>query len=77
MKKTLNRLNLCFKHAAALGLNVDLQGIAKTLLGKKTIKIKTCPLWIWRDIPAFYKIFCKTTSITQLALRLFILTGGV
>ncbi|GAB5038448.1 hypothetical protein BHOIPH601_04500 [Bartonella henselae] len=59
MKKTLNRLNLCFKHAAALGLNVDLQGIAKTLLGKKTIKIKTCPLWIGEIFRLFIKYFAK------------------
>ncbi|CDO40835.1 hypothetical protein BHOIPH791_09720 [Bartonella henselae] len=29
----------------------------------------------WRNIPAFYQIFRKTTNITHLALRLLILTG--
>ncbi|EJF82016.1 integrase [Bartonella doshiae] len=29
----------------------------------------------WRDIPAFYKILCEASSLTQLALRLLILTG--
>ncbi|EJF86357.1 hypothetical protein MCW_00253 [Cardidatus Bartonella washoeensis 085-0475] len=29
----------------------------------------------WRDIPAFYKTLCKTTTIPQLALRLLILKG--
>ncbi len=29
VEKALNHLNICFKHAAALGLDVDLQAIAK------------------------------------------------
>ncbi|EJF82571.1 hypothetical protein MCW_01638 [Cardidatus Bartonella washoeensis 085-0475] len=39
-EKALNRLNICLKHAAALGLDVDLQTTAKAraLLGKKRHK---------------------------------------
>ncbi len=29
----------------------------------------------WKDVPAFYKTLCQTTTMTQLALRLLILTG--
>ncbi len=29
----------------------------------------------WRDISDFYKTLCQTTTITQLALCLLILTG--
>ncbi|CAK02403.1 phage integrase [Bartonella tribocorum] len=38
--RALNRLNICLKHAAALGLNVDLQAVekARALLGKQLYK---------------------------------------
>ncbi|MBB4076950.1 integrase, partial [Bartonella fuyuanensis] len=77
-RKALNRLNLCLKHAAALGLDVDLQATtkARALLGKQLHKTKNMPAMNWRDIPAFYKTLCETTAITQLALRLLILTGA-
>ncbi len=29
----------------------------------------------WKDVPAFIQLLCKTQNITQLALRLLILTG--
>ncbi|WP_375682292.1 tyrosine-type recombinase/integrase, partial [Bartonella sp. CE47NXGY] len=73
----LIRLNLCLKHAAALGLNVDLQATekARALLGKQRHKITNRPAMDWKDIPAFYQFLCKTQNITHLALRLLILTG--
>ncbi|UNE53643.1 tyrosine-type recombinase/integrase [Bartonella machadoae] len=76
-EKALIRLNICLKHAAAMGLDVDLQATekAKALLGKQRHKIKNRPAMDWKDIPAFYKILCKTPTLTQLALRLLILTG--
>ncbi|EJF98583.1 hypothetical protein MEI_00481, partial [Bartonella vinsonii subsp. arupensis Pm136co] len=76
-KKVLNRLNLCFKHAAALGLDVDLQVTAKAraLLGKQRHKVTNIPAMDWRDVPDFYKTLCKKPTMTQLALRLLILTG--
>ncbi len=75
--KTLNRLNIYLKHAVALGSNVDLQIIEKTkaLLEKQRHNATNRLAMDWRDIPAFYKILCKTTAITQLALHLLILTG--
>ncbi len=76
-RKALNRLNICLKHAAALGLNVDLQATekARALLGKQLHKAQNIPAMDWRDIPAFYKTLCEKTTLTQLALRLLILTG--
>ncbi|EJF98597.1 hypothetical protein MEI_00420 [Bartonella vinsonii subsp. arupensis Pm136co] len=76
-EKALNRLNICLKHAAALGLDVDLQATekARALLGKQRHKVKNVPAMDWRDVPDFYKTLCKTTTMTHLALRLLILTG--
>ncbi|UNF52712.1 integrase arm-type DNA-binding domain-containing protein [Bartonella krasnovii] len=73
----LIRLNLCLKHAAALGLDVDLQATekARALLGKQRHKITNRPAMDWKDVPAFYKTLCQKTTMTQLALRLLILTG--
>ncbi|MET3560785.1 integrase [Bartonella japonica] len=75
--RALTRLNICLKHAAALGLNVDLQAVekARALLGKQLHKAQNIPAMDWRDIPAFYKTLCQKTYITHLALRLLILTG--
>ncbi|WP_375693652.1 tyrosine-type recombinase/integrase, partial [Bartonella sp. AP122HLJHH] len=76
-RTALIRLKLCLKHAAALGLNVDLQATekARALLGKQRHKVKNLPAMDWKDIPAFYQFLCKTQNITHLALRLLILTG--
>ncbi len=76
-RAALNRLNICLKHAAALGLNVDLQAIEKTkaLLGKQRHKTINRPAMDWKDVPAFYKTLCQKTTMTHLALRLLILTG--
>ncbi|WP_019219055.1 tyrosine-type recombinase/integrase [Bartonella florencae] len=76
-RTALMRLNLCLKHAAALGLDVDLQATekAQALLGKQRHKITNRPAMDWKDVPAFYQTLCKTTTITYLALRLLILTG--
>ncbi|MET3560775.1 integrase [Bartonella japonica] len=76
-RRALIRLNLCLKHAAALGLDVDLQAVTKAqaLLGKQRHKITNLPAMDWKDVPAFYKTLCQTTNPTQLALRLLILTG--
>ncbi|MBB4077309.1 integrase, partial [Bartonella fuyuanensis] len=76
-RTALIRLKLCLKHAAALGLDVDLQATekARALLGKQRHKTQNRPAMDWKDIPAFYQLLCKTQNITQLALRLLILTG--
>ncbi len=75
-KKALNRLALCMKHAAALGLDVDLQAAdkARALLGKQRHKVQNVPAMAWQDVPAFYAGL-SDGSITHLALRLLILTG--
>ncbi len=75
--RALNRLNLFLKHAAALGLDVDLQAKekARALLGKQLHKVKNMPAIDWKDVPTFYQTLCKKTTMTQLVLRLLILTG--
>ncbi|MET3559663.1 integrase [Bartonella japonica] len=76
-RTALIHLKLCLKHAAALGLDVDLQAVekARALLGKQRHKTQNFPAMNWKDVPAFYKTLCQTTTLTQLALRLLILTG--
>lgn len=75
-EKALGRLSICMKHAAALGLDVDLQATekARALLGKQRHKVTHIPAMPWQEVPAFYASL-KDGSITHLALRLLILTG--
>lgn len=76
-RKAAARLSLCLKHAAALGLTVDLQAVekAKALLGKPRHKSENIPALHWRDVPAFYASLSDGT-MAHLALRLLILTGS-
>lgn len=75
-RKALNRLGIVLKHAAAMGLDVDLQATdkAKALLGKSRHVAKNIPAMPWADVPAFYATLREPT-LTHLALRLAILTG--
>jgi integrase len=75
-QKALNRLSICLRHAAALGLEVDIQATdkARALLGQQRHKITNIPAMPWRDVPAFYASL-SDGSITHMALRLLILTG--
>ena len=75
-RKALNRLRIVIRHAAALGLDVDLQATdkAKALLGRTRHKPSNIPAMDWRDVPDFYSSLAEP-SITHLALRLLILTG--
>lgn len=75
-RKALNRLSICLKHAAALGLEVDLQvpEKARALLGRQRHQAENIPAMAWRDVPSFYKTLDQDT-LTHLALRLIILTG--
>ena len=75
-RKALNRLGICLKHGAALGLDVDLQATDKALalLGRQRHKIQNVPSVPWREVPAFYGSLSDGT-VTHLALRLLILTG--
>ena len=74
--KAIDRLNVLIRHAAALGLDVDLQVVdkAKALLGKQRHKVKHIPAMPWREVPAFYATLNEPT-LGNLALRLLILTG--
>ena len=75
-KKALNRLSIVLRHAAALGLDVDLQATekARALLGKSRHVTQNIPAMDWRDVPDFYASLEEPTP-THLALRLLILTG--
>ncbi len=75
-RKAMNRLGICMRHAAALGLDVDLQATdkAKALLGKQRHKPQNVPALHWQDVPEFYQSLTDG-SITHLALRLLILTA--
>ncbi len=75
-RKAMNRLSIVMRHAAALGLDVDLQATdkAKALLGKRRHKAKNIPAMSWREVPAFYQSLDGGTT-TELALRLLILTA--
>lgn len=76
-KKAISRLGICMKHAAALGLDVDLQAVdkARALLGKQRHTTRHVPALDWREVPAFYSSLDEG-SVVQLALRLLILTAG-
>ncbi len=76
-RKAMNRLGICIRHAAALGIDVDLQATekARALLGKQRHQSSNIPALPWQDVPAFYKTLADGT-VTHLALRLLILTGA-
>lgn len=75
-EKALHRLGVCLKHGAALGMDVDLQAVAKAraLLGKQRHTVKHIPAIPWKDVPDFYASLDEGTT-THLALRLLILTA--
>lgn len=75
-RKALNRLSICMRHAAALGLEVDIQATdkARALLGQQRHKASNIPAVPWPEVPAFYASLSDGT-VTHLALRLLILTG--
>ncbi|GGD35272.1 tyrosine-type recombinase/integrase [Sinisalibacter lacisalsi] len=75
-RKAMNRMNLTLKHAAALGLDVDLQAVmkAQALLGKRRHEVKHIPSLPYQEAPAFYKWLCEKPFVSALALRFLILT---
>lgn len=75
-RKAMNRLSIVMRHAAALGLDVDLQATekAKALLGKTRHVPEKISAMAWQEVPAFYKTLEEPT-VTHLALKLLILTG--
>lgn len=75
-RKALNRVNLTLKHAAALGLNVDLQATmkAKALMGKQRHEVTHIPSMPYQDAPAFYQWLKTQDTVSALALRFLMLT---
>ena len=75
-RKAANRLNIVMQHAAALGVDVDLQAVmkARALLGKSRHKAEHIPAMPWAEVPAFYQSLTDLTAV-HLALRFLILTG--
>ena len=75
-KKAINRLNIVFTYAAAAGLDVDLNAIAKAkaLLGKQRKQVQNTPALNWSEVPVFYETLDEPTPV-HLALKLLILTG--
>lgn len=77
-RKALNRISLTLKHAAALGLAVDLQATMKVraLLGKQRYVSEHIPSMPYKDAPAFYRWLCEQTSAAALPLRFVMLTAA-
>jgi len=77
-RKAVNRINLTLKHAAALGLDVDLQATMKVqaLLGKRRHKEKHIPSLSYQEAPAFYKMLCEHDLISCYSLRFLMLTAA-
>lgn len=75
-RKAVNRLNLTLKHAAALGLDVDLQATMKVraLLGKQRHTVQHVPSIPYQEAHAFYQMLCPKPYQSCLALRFLILT---
>ncbi|MBV2361708.1 integrase arm-type DNA-binding domain-containing protein [Thalassococcus sp. CAU 1522] len=75
-RKALNRLSIVLRHAAALGLDVDLQATekAKALLGKSRHTPQHIAAMPWIEVPDFYRTLEEPTT-TNLALRMLILTA--
>jgi len=75
-RKAMNRINLTLQHAAALGLDVDLQVSqkARALLGKQRHTVKHVPSMPYQDLPSFYSWLCTKPLMSCLALRFLILT---
>lgn len=75
-RKVMNRLNLTLKHAAALGLDVDLQATmkARALLGKQRHEVQHIPSLPYAEAPAFYQSLSARDLPSCLALRFLMLT---
>jgi len=74
--KALNRMNLTLKHAAALGLDVDLQATmkARALLGRQRHEVTHIPSLPYADASTFYRWLKTKAGVAPLALRFLILT---
>ena len=77
-RKAFNRINLTLKHAAALGLDVDLQATMKTraLLGKQRHESQNIPSMPYQEAPAYYRSLCQQPYMSCFALRFLMLTAA-
>lgn len=75
-EKALNRVGLALRHAAALGLDVDLQATmkARALLGKQRRTTVHIPSMPYADAPAFYRSLVDEAGVSAVALRFLMLT---
>ena len=75
-RKALNRVGIVLRHAAAMGLDVDLQAMekAKSLLGAQRRERRNIPSMPWQEVPAFFASLDGGTT-SELALKLVILTA--
>ncbi len=75
-RKAMNRMNLTLKHAAALGLDVDMQAVmkAQALLGKRRHETKHIPSLPYQEAPKFYRWLCGQNFGSAHGLRFLILT---
>lgn len=75
-RKAMNRMNLTLKHAAALGLDVDLQAVmkAQALLGKRRHETKHIPSLPYQEAPQFYRWLTTQAYPSAFALRFLMLT---
>ncbi len=77
-RKAMNRINLTLKHAAALGLNVDLQSTmkARALLGKQRHEAQHIRSMPYVEAPAFYRLLSdKPEQMSCPALRFLMLSA--
>lgn len=77
-RKCLNRLNLTLEHAAALGLDVDLQATmkARALLGKQRHTVKHVPSLPYKEAPVFYQWLRTQPHQSCMVLRFLMLTAA-
>ena len=77
-RKVLNRVGLTLKHAAALGLDVDLQATmkAQALLGKQRHETKHVTSIPYQEAPAFYQWLCTQPHQSCFVLRFLLLTAA-
>ena len=78
-KKALTRVGIVLKHAAALGIDEDIQAVekARALRGKTRHVVTNLASVPWRTIPKLYRALCALDAGTvELALRLLILMGS-
>lgn len=76
-EKALSRIGIVLKHAAALGLDVDLQATmkARALLGKQRRTRTNIPALRYPKAPAFYQWLCTKELQSCFVLRFLMLTA--